>query len=255
MKKVTYGFTGIFLMLLCFNNVLKANEHSYLTQALDKLVNNFNQYEIVLVSRDKGQEQSDILYASYQENGGIVIDFMYRQERAKFILNQFDDKNARADGSYRIASPFGFYNVRVELTFNADGTANGYWIHQEVKNEFNIGKKQSALTQALDKLINHSQQYKIFLVSIDKGQEYCEIVGVYRAGTDIIIKFKYRELTRLTLDDFDHYHSIARGTYPLKYFLGTTTVKVRLEFNADGTAKGKWKNKGFEDNFNIVKQK
>lgn len=111
------------------------------------------------------------------------------------------------------------------------------------------------LRNALDQLVKNFDQYEIVLVSLDKGQQHLKILDAYRGETDIVIKFKYRGETRLTLTTFDETNAKVYGTYPvvLPLPIGTSNVKVELTFQSDGTAYGKWKNLGFEDQFDILK--
>lgn len=111
------------------------------------------------------------------------------------------------------------------------------------------------LKTALDQLIKNFDQYEIVLVSLDKGQEHLKILDAYRGETDIVIKFQYKGETRLTLTKFDETNAKVFGTYPivLPLPIGTSNVKVELIFYSDGNAYGKWKNLGFEYQFDIIK--
>lgn len=223
-----------------------------ITPAL-KLLNNFNQYQIALVSLDKGQEYCDIINV-YRKNNNLVIKFKYRGI-SKLTLNE---KHLFASGSYPITLPgIGTSQVDVQLKYNLDGTANGYWTNFGFNNEFNIIKKKHkpVLSEILNQWIENSNQYQIALVSLDKGQEYCDILNIRREEEDIVIKFKYRGITKLTFTEFDENNAIIVGSYPITLrILGTFTVLVQLEVNADGTANGYWHNMGFQNQFNIIKK-
>ena len=255
MRKITYYFTVLFLTLLCFSNTSTAAEELHLTPALNKLVNNFDQYQIVLVSLDKGQENCDIVDA-YREGGDIVITFKYRG-RTTLILSQFDRNNAMVYGSYPLSSPVGTTTVDVELKFSPDGSASGHWKNVGLGDVFKIRKRDvqppPILTQALDKFVKNFNRYQVALVSIDKGREVCDIVDAYRGNRDIVIKFKYRGHTRLVLNTLEQKTSRAYGSYTIRLpVIGTTTVDVELNFRADGTAYGHWKNMGFKDKLEII---
>jgi hypothetical protein len=111
------------------------------------------------------------------------------------------------------------------------------------------------LENELDKLIKNFDQYEIVLTSLDKGQEHLKILDAYRGKTDIVIKFQYKGETRLTLTKFDKTNAKVYGTYPiiLPFPISTSTVKVKLIFNSDGNAYGKWQNLGFENQFDIIR--
>jgi hypothetical protein len=111
-----------------------------LNKQLDQFVKNFDQYEIVLVSLDKGQEHIKILDA-YRGKTDIVIKFQYRGE-TRLTLTKFDQTNAKAYGTYRIVLPLpiGTSNVKVELTFDSDGNAYGKWQNLGFENQFDILK-------------------------------------------------------------------------------------------------------------------
>jgi len=108
------------------------------------------------------------------------------------------------------------------------------------------------LAQSLDNLIKHFDQYQIYLVSLDKRQEYCDILDAYKRKEDIVITFKYRGNTRLTLTHFDAKNLTVFGSYPISSVVGTSKVDVELKFKPNGTAYGEWKNFGFKNEFNIV---
>jgi hypothetical protein len=111
------------------------------------------------------------------------------------------------------------------------------------------------LKTALDQFVKDFDQYEIVLVSLDKGKEHLKILDAYRGETDIVIKFKYKGETRLTLTKFDKTNAKVYGTYPiiLPFPISTSTVKVKLIFNSDGNAYGKWQNLGFENQFDIIR--
>jgi len=158
MKKITYGFSAFGLIFLLFGNVSMAAERSYrtdtpfiLAQAVNKLVDNFGQYKIALVSIDKGLEYCDILDV-YKGRTDVVIKFRYRG-RTRLTLSEFDEVNSKVYGSYPISLPWpiGSSNVRVELKFNADGTANGYWENLGFKDKFHILKSGQQLDPDVEK--------------------------------------------------------------------------------------------------------
>ena len=237
------------------DNASETKSAPTLTQAL-KLVDNFSQYQIVLVSMEKGQEYCDIVGA-YTEKNDLIIKFKYRGE-SKLTLSGFDEKNAFAGGSYPIIFPvIGTSHVDVQLKFNADGTANGYWANLGFEDEFKIIKKKHkhVLTEIFAQWFENVSQYQIALVSLDKGQEYCDILDIRREKKGIAIKFRYRGETKLTFTEFDEENTIMIGSYPISLpILGNSTVHVELKVNADGSANGYWVNLGFEDKFNIVKK-
>ncbi|RKZ75252.1 MAG: hypothetical protein DRR19_29455 [Candidatus Parabeggiatoa sp. nov. 1] len=253
MKKITYCVSAIFLMLLSFSNISRAAEGP-LSSALDNLAENSSQYQIVLYSLRKWYEYCDIEEV-YQGKTDIVLKFKFRGKDTRLTLSEFDEQNANAAGSFPISRMWGFSSsiAEVQLKFNADGTANGTWKDLGTAGDFYILKKGN-LDPGLDKLVNNYSQYKIALVSLNKGQEDLDILGVYKEDKDIIIKFQYRGETRLILNEFDDEHSVVRGEYILKYGI-TTTVEVELIFNADGTANGKWIDKGIRNDFKIIKGK
>jgi len=253
MKKITYCVSAMFLMLLSFSNISRAAEGS-LSSALDNLAENYSQYQIVLYSLREWYEYCEI-EEIYKGKTDLAIKFKLRGKDTRLILSEFDEQNASAAGSFPIPRLWGFSTsiAEVQLKFNADSTANGTWKDLGTENEFYILKKRS-LKPGLDKLVNNFSQYKIALVSFNEGQEVLDILGVYKEDKDIVIKFRYRGETRLILDEFDYDHSVIRGKYILKYGI-TTTVEVELIFNADGTANGKWINKGIRNDFKIIKGK
>lgn len=107
---------------------------------LDQLIKNFKQYEIVLISLDKGEEHLKILDA-YRGETDIVIKFQYRGE-TRLTLTTFDETNAKAYGTYPIdlPLPIGISNVKVELTFYSNGNAYGKWQNLGFENKFDIIK-------------------------------------------------------------------------------------------------------------------
>jgi len=237
------------------DNVSEMKNAPILTPAL-KLVDNYGQYQIALISIDKGQEYCYITDV-YKGKNEFVINFKYRGE-TRLTLNQFDEKKAIAVGSYPISLPIiGTSSVDVHLKFNPDGTANGYWANLGFEDKFNIIKKKPVpvLLKVLDQLVENFSQYRIALVSLDKGLEYCDIVSTRRNKMDIVIKFRYRGYTQLTLTDFDDKNAVASGSYPISLpIFGTSSVHVDLKFNTNGTADGYWANLGFEDKFNIIRK-
>ena len=117
------------------------NQTNSIFPAVLMLVNNFNQYQVVLVSLPKKQEYCDIL-AVYKEEKTIVIKFAYRGI-SKLTLTTFAEEHGIATGSYLISllPVFGKYSVHVKLKFATDGTADGYWTNAGFKGKFNIIKK------------------------------------------------------------------------------------------------------------------
>jgi len=233
---------------------LKNKDNPVLTLAFTELAKNFTEYQVALVSVDKGQEYSDIMDV-YWGKDEIVIKFEY-QGGTRLTLTHFDKTNSIAQGSYPISLPvIGTSLVDVMLKFNQDGTAGGYWTNMGFENGFSIIKKKApvSLTTALNQLVKNPDQYQIVLTNVDDEQEHCDIRDIYRGKQDVVINFKYRGETRLILTNFNETNATAWGSYPIQLpILGSSTVRVELKFNADGTASGFWTNMGFEDQFNII---
>jgi len=144
MKKFIYGMVLLSFFLSGCSSVPEINPPEKglvdLKDALDRLVKNFDQYEIVLVSLDKGEEHLKILDA-YRGGTDIVIKFKYRGE-TDLKLTKFDETGAKAYGTYLIdlPLPIGISNVKVELTFQSDGTAYGKWKNLGFEYPFDILK-------------------------------------------------------------------------------------------------------------------
>lgn len=110
-----------------------------ITPAL-KLIQDFKHYQIALFTLDTGQEYCEIVDV-YQEKQNLVIQFNY-QGKTKLILSEFEQQNAFAAGTYPITLPMiGPTLVEVQLKFNPDGTAHGYWANLGWVEKFNIIKK------------------------------------------------------------------------------------------------------------------
>lgn len=121
-----FGFSGGFYIF----------KKEVLETALDKLVNNFNQYKIALITLTGEQVHCDIL-GVYKEDKDIVLKFKYRGE-TRLIMNEFDYEHSVVRGKYLRNIVGANTIVPIELIFKADGTAIGKWKTKGIRNKFNI---------------------------------------------------------------------------------------------------------------------
>ncbi|HAS85405.1 MAG TPA: hypothetical protein DCS31_01195 [Candidatus Competibacteraceae bacterium] len=120
----------------------------------------------------------------------------------------------------------------------------------------------SALLPNLFALIEEKpQQYQIELHDLLDGDLQCPIENVVldRQAQKLIIDFRYRGITSLTLRAASLSSQWATGSYPIDLpVLGLSNVQVDLRFNKDGSARGQWHNrvlgKKYEGAFHIIKK-
>ncbi len=247
MKKIVYGISAIFLLLLSFSSISRADG------GLDQFVENFSQYRIVHYSPRKWYEYCDIT-GVHKEGKDVIIKFKFRGNDTRLTLDKPvpDQENARA-GSFP-SKGWITSIVDVQLKFNADGTANGKWKDLGLKGSFHILKKGVVLRAALDKLVNNFNRYKIAITPLTGGQKLCNILNIHKEEDGgIVIKFEYRGKTRLIIDKFNDDLAVAYGKYIREVVGVDIVVPVELIFKADGTAVGTWK-RGIGNEFNIVRQ-
>lgn len=115
----------------------------------------------------------------------------------------------------------------------------------------------NTMAEAIVLVQQHPKKYQIYIQDLIKGDTYSDIQSVVVDKTTgwIQIHFNYRgrtsvSLTPVAVGSFD-----GIGSYPISIpILGTSEVKVNLTFSPDGSARGEWKNMGYEGAFGIVRK-
>jgi hypothetical protein len=173
MKKIAYGISAIFLLLLSFSSISRADG------GLDQFVENFSQYRIVHYSPRKWYEYCDITGVHKEGKDEVIIKFKFRGNDTRLTLSKLNEEDASAAGSFP-SKGWITSIVDVQLKFNADGTANGKWKDLGFEGSFHILKKGVVLRAALDKLVNNFNRYKIAITPLTGEQVLCDILGIYK---------------------------------------------------------------------------
>ncbi len=100
-------------------------------------------------------------------------------------------------------------------------------------------------------------KYQVHVQDLIKGDVYCDIqsVVVDKATKWTEIHFNYRGRTSVSLTPVASGSLTGKGSYIINLpLLGSSEVKVSLVFAQDGTARGYWRNMGYDGTFSIVKK-
>ena len=117
-----------------------------LSNALDKVKENPNNYQIHLYDLAQGDLYCSISSFEGDINHGITIKFNYRGG-ATARLDNFNEENKEVQGSYSVRSLnlllaiLGSSSIQITLRFNNDGTARGVWSNLGSSGAFDIIKR------------------------------------------------------------------------------------------------------------------
>lgn len=131
-------------------------------------------------------------------------------------------------------------------------TANLHFLSKEERlfNEFPV------LAAALQ-IRKNPGAYRIRIEEVFGNDAYADIrdITVDESLGQISMSFSYRGIAEARIGPVSKSSARAQGSYEATLpLLGRTTIGVELNFNRDGSARGRWRNQDFSGEFEIIKR-